>query len=78
MSAAAQAAVLIVRGYQWAISPLLPVACRFLPTCSEYAVEAFAAHGAWRGAGLALRRLGRCHPFSRGGFDPPPSRRCDD
>ena len=77
MSAVAWGAVLAVRGYQWLISPLLPPVCRFVPTCSEYAAEAIEAHGAWLGIWLAARRLGRCHPFSRGGFDPPPARRCD-
>jgi putative membrane protein insertion efficiency factor len=49
--------------------------CRYLPTCSEYAREAIETHGAWRGTGLALRRLGRCHPWGGHGFDPvPPAR----
>ncbi len=58
--------------YKRWVSPLLPVACRFEPTCSEYAREALEIHGIWRGSGLALRRLLRCHPFCRGGFDPVP------
>jgi putative membrane protein insertion efficiency factor len=57
-------------GYKWAISPLLPPACRFVPTCSEYAQEAVERYGALRGAGMAAMRLLRCHPFSRGGYDP--------
>ena len=48
--------------------------CKFLPTCSEYAAEAIAIHGAWKGSVLALRRLGRCHPFGKGGVDPVPRR----
>lgn len=64
--------VLLVRGYQVAISPLLPPACRYYPTCSHYAVEALERHGAWRGGWLALRRVLRCHPFRPGGYDPVP------
>jgi len=74
MSRGAQLAVLVVRGYQLVVRPLLPPACRFLPSCSEYAKGALAEHGALRGAWLALRRLGRCHPFNPGGYDPPPPR----
>ena len=61
-----------VRGYQLLVSPLLPPACRFLPTCSEYAAEAIARHGAWRGIILASRRLARCHPWGGSGYDPVP------
>jgi putative membrane protein insertion efficiency factor len=60
----------LLRGYKWAISPLLPPACRFIPTCSEYAQEAVERYGALRGAWMATLRLLRCHPFSRGGYDP--------
>lgn len=52
------------------ISPLLPRSCRFVPTCSEYAADAIERYGALRGAWMGLRRLGRCHPFHAGGFDP--------
>jgi putative membrane protein insertion efficiency factor len=62
----------LVRGYQWTLSPLLPRACRFYPSCSEYAREVFLSHGLARGLFLAVRRVGRCHPFNPGGFDPPP------
>jgi uncharacterized protein len=65
-------AVFLVRGYQRLISPLLPPACRFAPTCSEYAAQAIAQHGIVRGVGLSVRRLVRCHPFNAGGYDPPP------
>lgn len=61
-----------LRGYQLLVSPLLPPACRFLPTCSEYAAEAIALHGAGRGVFLALRRLARCHPWGGSGYDPVP------
>jgi len=65
-----------LRLYQWLVSPLFPPACRFEPSCSHYAVEALKTHGPWRGSLLALRRLLRCHPFTRlggaSGFDPVP------
>jgi len=64
----------IVRGYQLLVSPLLPPACRFLPSCSDYAIEAVAQHGALRGGGMALRRLARCHPWGDSGYDPVPHR----
>jgi putative membrane protein insertion efficiency factor len=60
----------MLRGYKWAISPLLPPACRFVPTCSEYAQEAVERYGALRGVWMGLMRLLRCHPFSGGGYDP--------
>lgn len=60
----------LIRLYQWCLSPLLPPSCRFYPTCSQYAFEAIERHGVLRGGWLALRRLGRCHPFHPGGFDP--------
>jgi putative membrane protein insertion efficiency factor len=59
----------LLRLYKLVVSPLLPPACRFSPTCSEYAIEAIAEHGALRGSWLALRRLGRCHPWHPGGID---------
>lgn len=64
--------VLFVRAYQMFLSPLLPAACRYYPSCSHYAIEALERHGAWRGSLLAMRRLARCHPFRPGGFDPVP------
>ncbi|HEY6243745.1 MAG TPA: membrane protein insertion efficiency factor YidD [Pyrinomonadaceae bacterium] len=60
----------LLKFYKLAISPLLPPACRFIPTCSEYAVDAIARYGALRGSRLALGRLLRCHPFHPGGYDP--------
>jgi putative membrane protein insertion efficiency factor len=67
-------AVLMLAVYQRLVSPLLPAACRFAPTCSEYAKLAIVEHGLLRGAGLALARVLRCHPFHPGGYDPPPVR----
>jgi uncharacterized protein len=64
----------LIRFYQLAISPLLPPACRFLPTCSDYAAEAVHRHGACAGLALALRRLLRCHPWGGSGYDPVPAR----
>ena len=61
--------VLLVRAYQLLISPLLGPRCRFYPSCSTYAVQALQVHGALRGSWLALRRLGRCHPWNPGGVD---------
>lgn len=58
-----------IRLYQLAISPFLPAACRFYPTCSQYALVAVRDHGALRGAGLAMKRLARCHPWNPGGVD---------
>lgn len=61
-----------IRFYQRALSPLKPPSCRFYPTCSQYALEAVERHGPARGAWLATRRLLRCHPFCKGGYDPVP------
>ncbi|MEO5509543.1 MAG: membrane protein insertion efficiency factor YidD [Longimicrobiales bacterium] len=61
-----------IKLYQRAISPLLPPACRFEPTCSHYALQAIRAHGVESGGWLALRRLGRCHPWGGSGYDPVP------
>jgi putative membrane protein insertion efficiency factor len=60
----------LLRGYKWAISPLFPPACRYVPTCSEYALEAVERYGAVRGGLMAFWRLLRCHPFAHGGCDP--------
>lgn len=65
-------AVGVVRAYQILLSPFAGGACRFHPSCSEYAVEAIQTHGAWHGLRLALARIARCHPFARAGFDPVP------
>lgn len=67
--------VWLIRGYQLFLSPLKPPTCRFVPTCSHYAIEAIRRFGAWKGGWLALRRLLKCHPFHPGGFDPVPDQR---
>ena len=64
--------IALVRGYQISLSPLLPAACRYYPSCSAYAIEALEKHGALRGTWMAMRRIGRCNPFRPGGFDPVP------
>jgi putative membrane protein insertion efficiency factor len=62
----------LIHGYKRFISPLLPRACRFYPSCSSYAAEAIERHGAARGVLLAVRRIARCHPLHPGGYDPVP------
>jgi uncharacterized protein len=64
--------IMLIKGYQWWIGPLLPASCRYYPSCSAYAVEAVEKHGAKKGSWLAVRRILRCHPFHPGGFDPVP------
>ena len=65
-------ALLVVRGYQLMLRPILSGQCRYLPTCSEYAAEAIATHGVLRGGWMGLTRVMRCHPFGGSGFDPVP------
>jgi hypothetical protein len=65
-----EAVIAVLRLYKRWISPLLPSACRFHPTCSDYMCEAVEKHGVLRGVWLGVRRLSRCHPFHAGGFDP--------
>jgi len=60
----------LIRIYQKCISPWLPPACRFYPTCSEYAYQAFQKYGFFKGLWLSVKRLGKCHPFHPGGYDP--------
>jgi putative membrane protein insertion efficiency factor len=61
--------LIILRAYKRFLSPLLPVSCRFYPTCSAYAMEAIEKYGALRGGWLALKRIGKCHPLHKGGVD---------
>ncbi|MBI4562965.1 MAG: membrane protein insertion efficiency factor YidD [Candidatus Rokubacteria bacterium] len=65
----------LLRSYQIIVSPFLPQVCRFEPSCSEFARQVVSSYGLAQGAWLALRRVGRCHPFHPGGYDPPLSRR---
>lgn len=67
--------ITLIRLYQMTLSPFLGGSCRFLPTCSAYAIEAVQTHGAWRGLLLAVRRVSACHPFGRSGYDPVPGSR---
>ncbi len=64
--------IALIRGYQLAIRPLLLGSCRYVPTCSAYAIEAVQRHGPLRGMWLALRRVARCHPYGGQGYDPVP------
>lgn len=68
----ARALLLLIRGYKVGISPYLPPACRYTPTCSDYAAEAIRRYGSARGSWLAVRRLLRCHPWGGSGYDPVP------
>lgn len=75
MTPAARLLTGLIRLYRRFVSPLLAPRCRFYPTCSTYAFESVATHGAVKGTYLALRRIARCHPFNPGGVDPVPERR---
>ncbi len=68
------ALLVLIRAYQVTLSPFLGGHCRYEPTCSVYALQAVKEHGPWRGSILALKRLLRCHPFVKGGYDPVPPR----
>jgi len=67
-----QLVLILVRFYQLCISPVMPAHCIHTPTCSQYTIEAVQSHGVLRGVWLAVKRLLRCHPFSKGGYDPVP------
>jgi len=62
--------ILLIRAYQLLISPILPPSCRFIPSCSEYAIEALRKYGAIKGSWMAVKRISKCHPLHPGGWDP--------
>ena len=64
--------ITVIKWYKYFLSPLLPSACRYAPTCSEYTMQAIEKYGVMRGAALSFKRIIRCHPFHPGGFDPVP------
>ena len=73
IDAAAQALIVaFIRPYQFTLGPLMPMSCRFEPSCSRYALEAVRKHGPWRGSALAALRIIRCNPLNAGGYDPVP------
>jgi len=67
-----KAAVLLIMFYRYAISPAFPPSCRYIPTCSEYALTAFERYGFFKGFAMSAKRIGRCHPWHPGGYDPVP------
>lgn len=69
-----QLLIFLIRAYRFFVSPWLGARCRYYPTCSAYAQEAIAVHGAGRGLWLSIKRIGRCHPWHEGGHDPVPLR----
>jgi putative membrane protein insertion efficiency factor len=69
---AARTSLVLLKGYKRFISPFLGAHCRYVPSCSQYAAEAIGTYGFWRGWWLALKRVGRCHPWAEGGLDPVP------
>lgn len=71
----ARVAAATIRGYQKLLSPAMGRNCRFQPTCSSFTLQAVTVHGFFRGTWLGIRRLGRCHPFHEGGYDPVPEKR---
>ncbi|MBL1218934.1 MAG: membrane protein insertion efficiency factor YidD [Planctomycetes bacterium] len=71
---AARILILCVRGYQHTLGHVMGGQCRYRPTCSNYSIEALARHGAWYGSWLTIKRIGRCHPWREGGYDPVPGK----
>ena len=70
--------LILIRGYQLIISPLLGSNCRFIPTCSEYAVESLRSHGLLKGSYLTIKRIGKCHPWGGHGYDPIPTKKLEN
>ena len=70
--------LVLIRGYQLIISPLLGSNCRFMPTCSEYAMESLRSHGLIRGCYLTIKRVGKCHPWGGHGYDPIPTKKVEN
>ena len=70
--------LLLIRGYQLIISPLLGSHCRFMPTCSEYAMESLRSHGLIKGSYLTIKRIGKCHPWGGHGYDPIPTKKVEN
>ena len=66
--------IILIRGYQLIVSPLLGSNCRFMPTCSEYAIESFKSYGLIKGFFLTIKRIGKCHPWGSHGYDPIPTK----
>ena len=67
--------IILIRGYQLIVSPLLGSNCRFIPTCSEYAIESFKSYGLIKGFFLTIKRIGKCHPWGSHGYDPIPTKK---
>ena len=70
--------LILIRGYQLIISPLLGSNCRFMPTCSEYAMESLRSHGLIKGIYLTVKRIGKCHPWGSHGYDPIPTKKLEN
>ena len=70
--------LILIRGYQLIISPLLGSNCRFIPTCSEYAMESLRSHGLIKGSYLTIKRIGKCHPWGGHGYDPIPTKKVEN
>jgi uncharacterized protein len=64
--------IFLIKVWQHTFSQMLPPSCRFTPSCSQYGIEALQKYGAWQGGWLTIKRIGRCHPFNPGGYDPVP------
>ena len=70
--------LILIRGYQLIISPLLGSNCRFMPTCSEYAMQSLRSHGLIKGSYLTIKRIGKCHPWGGHGYDPIPTKKVEN